>query len=176
MLAETICKPHDCCAAAAPQLLDWLKTRGGLALWRTMDLALWRTMDLALWRTMDLRVTGRSWTCPMNDDRGNVKGRPYHDSETAPYRTITSTDDVLVSVDREVKRFHIGLHIGLRMGSQGLCVKLTDGATRRVNAAVEKAGLGAYHLFDYGVQDAVIMAPIPGHTVTLTDWAKAKGL
>lgn len=59
--------------------------------------------------------------------------------------------------DIEVKRFHIGL----RMGSQGLIVKVTDGGTRRIRHEVAKAGDGAYYTFDYGTQEAVIMRPAP---------------
>jgi hypothetical protein len=52
----------------------------------------------------------------------------------------------------EVKRFHIGV----RLGSQGFIVKLTDGATRRVWKEIAKAGEGSFCRFDYGTQEAVI--------------------
>jgi hypothetical protein len=53
-------------------------------------------------------------------------------------------------------------------------LKLTDAATRHVRAAVAKAGDGAYYIFDYGTQEAVIMQP--DSEKTLTAWAVEKGL
>lgn len=38
-------------------------------------------------------------------------------------------------------------------------LKCTDASTRRIRAAVERAGEGAYHVFDYMTQEAVIMRP-----------------
>lgn len=71
-------------------------------------------------------------------------------------RIITDPDDLEVAIDREVKRFHVAV----RMGSQGMCLKVTDGGTRRIRKEVAKAGKGAYHVFDYDDWDnAVIMAP-----------------
>ena len=141
-------KPLDCRAENAKQFLTWIRERGGLALWRTLNLS----------------NPGQSWTCPLKDAEGNIKGKPHGYADSEPCRIITNTDDVIVHVDKEVKRFHVGLI------QRGMKIVLTDGATRRVNAAVEKAGEGAYHVFDG--QDAVIMAPEPGKSMTLTEWAK----
>lgn len=38
-------------------------------------------------------------------------------------------------------------------------IKCTDAATRRIRAEVAKAGDGAYYVFDYATQEAVIMKP-----------------
>jgi hypothetical protein len=62
---------------------------------------------------------------------------------------------VLVSKDVEVKRFRVGV----RAGSQGLSLKVTDGGTRRIRSAVKRAGEGAYYKFDYSTQEAVIFKP-----------------
>jgi hypothetical protein len=49
------------------------------------------------------------------------------------------------------------------MGSQGLSIKVTDGGTRRIRAAVAKAKEqygDAWYEFDYGnYENAVILAP-----------------
>jgi len=55
----------------------------------------------------------------------------------------------------EVKRFRVGL----RMGSQGFLIKVTDGGSRRIRREVSKAGEGAFFVFDYSEQSAVIMKP-----------------
>ena len=57
--------------------------------------------------------------------------------------------------DIEVKRFRVGV----RWGSQGFMLKVTDGGTRRIWKEVSKAGEGAYYRFDYMTQEAVIMKP-----------------
>ena len=57
--------------------------------------------------------------------------------------------------DIEVKRFRVGV----RWGSQGFTLKVTDGGSRRIRREVSKAGDGAYHVFDYMTQEAVIMKP-----------------
>jgi hypothetical protein len=149
-------KPHDCREENAAKFLNWIRTRGGLALFNTLDLS----------------NPGQSWTSPVRDPLGNVVSKPHAYANTAPYRTITSTDEVMVHLDKEVKRFHVAI----RMGAQGLKIKLTDASTDRVNKAVEKAGDGAYHLFDYDTQEAIIMAPEPGKSMSLTAWAAAHNL
>jgi hypothetical protein len=45
---------------------------------------------------------------------------------------------------------------------------LSDGSNRKVLRAVEAAGDGAYHLFDYVTQEAVIMRP--SRVVPLPEW------
>lgn len=55
----------------------------------------------------------------------------------------------------EVKRFHIGL----RKGTQGFLIKVTDGGTRRIWRELAKAGPGSIYTFDYSTQEAVILKP-----------------
>lgn len=134
----------------APRILDWLQHRGGLAIWPSINLA----------------NPAASWTTPALDAEGKPSTKPTWEAASTPERVITDISDVLVSVDKEVKRFRVGV----RMGSQGLMLKVTDGGTRRIRAAVAKAGAGAYHIFDYGTQEAVIMAP--EKQIPLDEWAK----
>ena len=109
----------------------------------------------------------RSWFRPTRKMFSFSKPRPYGEAAAAPERTITSTDDILVHTDVEVKRFKIHL----RMSSNGLMLKLTDHSTLKVNKAVREAGPYAYHLFDYGTEEAVILKP-DGNSITLTEWAE----
>ena len=151
-MTPTVLEPHVTDVRNAAQFLEWIRVRGGLALWRSLNLS-----DLT------------SWTCPLKDAAGNVKSKPFGHAKNEPYRVITSSDDVLVQPDKEVRRFKIAL----RVGRQGLSLKLTDGSTAKVRKAVEKAGVGAYYAFDYETQQAIIMAP-DGDPQTLTEWAKAR--
>ena len=151
MLANPTLKPHVCEAKNAHQLLTWIRERGGLAIWNSTDFS-----------------NVESYTCPLTDAAGVVKTRPYANCESMPARVLTSTDDVVVQLTHEVKRFHVAL----RMGAQGFKVKVKDGSSRRIRAAVEKAGEGAYYQFDHMSQEAVIMAPT-GEAISLTEWALA---
>jgi hypothetical protein len=153
-MTTTLTLPHRCTAENAQRFWDWLTTRGGLAIWGSVNLS----------------NPGRTWTAPHLDPQGLPKDKPNWQCGSSPIRIITDPSEVLVSMDAEVKRFHVAI----RRGSQGLTMKLTDASTIKVRKAEEKAGEGAYHLFDYESQEAVIMAPVSEQT--LKCWAHEKGL
>lgn len=138
----------------ARRIWDWLQTRGGVAVWRSINLS----------------NPGASWTCPLLDPDGRIKPKPTWEAADHPERVITDPDEIEISVDKEVKRFHIGI----RMGRQGTMLKVTDGGTRRIRAAVAKAGEGAYYMFDYDTQEAVIMAPT-GKNTALAEYIAQQG-
>lgn len=147
-MPETKLAPHPIDPSNVDKIRMWLAERGGLALWRSINFS----------------NIGASWTTPVNDEDGNPKGKPTWEAANEPERIITDPAEVVVAVPKEVKRFHVAI----RQGSQGMTMKLTDGATRRVRAAVAKAGEGAWYEFDYGMQDAVIY--VADKTVPLTEW------
>jgi hypothetical protein len=136
----------------AVKMAEWLRTRGGLAIWNSVDLS----------------DPGFSMTTPVLTGDLKPYPKPHWKVENQPSRIITDAAEVVVSEDVEVKRFHIAV----RMGSQGLTLKLTDASTRRVRKEVEKAGEGAYYTFDYGTQEAVIMKP--AKQTPLLDYLKGK--
>lgn len=139
---------HVCNIENAERFLDWIKNRGGIAIWESINLS----------------NPGASWSTPAQTD-GKPTTKPNWQCANQPARIVTSTDDVEVAFDKEVKRFHVAT----RMGSQGLMIKVTDGGSRKIRKEVEKAGKGAYHVFDYGsYENAVIMAP--EKTLSLTEW------
>lgn len=132
-------KQHIVTSDAAPKVWEWLQTRGGIAVWESINLS---------------NPCGR-WTAPIQTAEGTLAGKPNWQCASVPARLISDPNEVVVSIDREVKRFHVAI----RLGAQGLMYKVTVGGTRRIRAAVAKAGEGAYHVFDYETQEAVIMAP-----------------
>ena len=134
----------------AERIAEWLKTRGGLAIWKSVDLS----------------DPGFSMTTPVNNADGTPAVKPHWKLENTPSRIITDPAEVLVSKDVEVKRFHIAI----RPGSQGLNFKVSDGGSRRIRAEEEKAGEGAYHVFDFSTQEAVILKP--ESQVSLTEFLK----
>lgn len=132
-------KPFIVTAGNALAIADWIEHRKGIAIWESIDLS----------------DPGYTVTTPVETADGKPTPKPSWKVANTPARVITSVDEVVVSIDKEVKRFHVGV----RVGGSGLKLKLTDGATHKVRKAVEKAGEGAYHVFDYMTQEAVIMAP-----------------
>ncbi len=138
----------------AEKIWNWLKERGGIAVWNSINLS---------------NPSG-SWFTPVNDEHGNKYGKPNWQCSNEPSQIITSADDIEISVDKEVKRFHVAV----RQSSNGMMLKLTDSSSEHVRKAVDKAGEGAYHVFHYGdYKNCVIMAPVSSQT--LTEWAKENG-
>lgn len=139
---------HQCTAENAAKMKEWLATRGGLAIWGCLDLA----------------RAGQTWTTPVNGPDGQPVSKPHWSASTEPIRIITDAADVEVCVDKEVKRFRVAI----RRGAQGFSFKCTDHSSQRIRKEVEKAGKGAYHVFDYDTQEAVIMAP--DKVIPLSEW------
>jgi hypothetical protein len=131
-------KPHITSPETAKQVADWLRTRGGIAIWQSADIG----------------FADRTLTTPANTTDGQPYPKPAWWVDAAPC-VITDFADVLVSKDRPVKRFPVGLCKG--SGLQMIC---TAGATRRIKAELAKAGEDAFHVFDYDTGEAVIMLPV----------------
>lgn len=144
---------HTCHPEDAPRIHEWLKTRGGIVRWPSVDLS-----DL-----------DKSWTTPYKDEHGEVRTEAPHWKAPRPSHHITDAAEVCVAIDKEVKRFHVGI----RRASSGMSMKVTDGGTRRIRAAVAKAGVGAYYTFDYDTQSALIMAPC--EVIPLPEWIERSG-
>jgi hypothetical protein len=140
-------KMYVCYPDEVATMREWLTKRGGLAIWECLDLS----------------DAGKTWTTPALSKDGKPTEKP-HWAAGKVIETITDIDKVIVTVPKEVKRFHVAV----RLGAQGFKVKLTDASGRKVRAAEEKAGPEAWHEFDYENQDAIIL--VPGEKVPLKDW------
>jgi hypothetical protein len=137
-------EPYICTPDVAPKINNWLRTRGGIALWSSANLG----------------NPCASWTTPATNADGTPATKPTWQADTHP-RIITDAADVLVSIDREVKRFPIALQQG-----SGLSIECTPGSSRKIRKALDAAGKDAYYVFD--VDEAVIM--MPEKQVPLTEW------
>lgn len=147
---------HTCLVEDAAKLREWVAHRGGVAVWRSINLS----------------NPGKSWSTPANQKDGNPTVKPTWESGDAP--TFIVTDPALIGVvtDQEVKRFHVAI----RPGSQNflgtpLMWKCTDKASARIRRELERAGKGSRYEFDYGTQECVILAPIS--VVPLSHWRPA---
>lgn len=103
---------------------------------------------------------------PYLTEKQEVGTKPSWRHADKPKRVVTSSDDVEIATYKEVRRFRVAV----RVGGQGLFLKLTDASSKKVRQAEEKAGDGAFHQFDYDTQEAVIF--VPEKVVTLTEWLK----
>jgi hypothetical protein len=139
---------HTICSENAPRIWDWIKNRGGIAIWRSVNLC----------------DPGRTWTTPVLDDKGDLVHKPTWQADNEPIEIICDPEKVLVSRDQEVKRFKVAV----RRGSQGFMLKCTDASSAHIRKSVSQAGNGAYHVFDYFTQEAIIMAPVD--TFDLNVW------
>ena len=142
---KLVCRPEN-----VGKYREWLATRGGLAVWESINFS----------------NPGCSWTTPVRNADGTPVTKPSWEADNKPAHIITSEDDVDVVVDAEIKRFRVGVRRGT---SNPFLIKVTDGGSRRIRREVAKAGDGAYHVFDYETQEAFILAP--EKRVPLREWA-----
>jgi ribosomal protein S6 len=137
----------------ADKIVFWLNNRGGIAIWKSIDLS----------------DPGKTWTTPAKQENGDPYQKPTWKVGNDP-EIITDVSQVGVSVDREVKRFRIGV----RRGFQGFTLKVTDAGSRRIRREVEKAGAGAYYQFSHDTQEAVIFKS--EKVVALSDYVNGAGV
>ncbi len=137
---------HRVMSHDASRIWEGLQNRGGIAIWHSADLS----------------DPGKTWTTPLLNKHGYPAAKQHWKMEDEPRRQITDPEEVVVDVPKEVKRFHIAL----RRGSTGFSIKLTDGSSRKLERAVEKANEQycqgetlAWYEFDYDTQEAVILVP-----------------
>lgn len=138
----------DCNVTNAPKFADWITNRGGIATWKSADLS----------------CAGKTWSAPYLETDGSVKAKESWQMESKPASVTTDPAEVDIYECTEVNRFPIAI----QRGRADFSMRLTDGSTRKVEAAVEKAGDGAYYEFDYDSQEAVIMTSKV--TMTLKEW------
>ena len=113
----------ECTQENAPLLARWIKAGRGLARWCSVDLS----------------NPGKTWTTPARTVDGKPQPKQNWQMANEPELIVESADDVTVNVDKEVKRFHVGL----RRSGNGLMLKCTDASSARIEREVAKAGDGA---------------------------------
>lgn len=150
--ATVSAEPHVCDEGNALKFREWLATRGGLLIWKSVDLG----------------NLGASWTTPALTAEGLPYPKPTWQAESTPSRRITDPAEVVVTTAREYKRFHVGVRAGC-----GLALVVTDAGSRRIRKEVARAeeatGKPAWYVFDYGSeQNAVIL--VEDSRVPLSEW------
>lgn len=154
MTERYACDPEN-----AAKIAEWFSNRGGILIWKSINLS----------------NPDASWTSPALGSDGNPFQKPNWQAGNQPDQHITDPAEVDVIVSKEVKRFHVAV----RMGRQGLSLKVTDGGTRRIKQAVAKAtekyGKPAWYGFDYGdYNNAVIY--VEGERQPLPEYCAQNGI
>lgn len=147
--SDVAVEPHIILVENESMMARWLVERGGIAVWGCLD----------------PRRAGQTWSSPALTKDGQPTPKPHWAVTSEPIRIITDPAEVVVETSREVRRFRVAV----RVGSQGLTLKLTDASSAKVRRAVEKAGDGAFHQFDYATQEAVIYVPAERRPINLPD-------
>jgi len=134
----------------ASTIYSWITTRGGLAVWKSISLS----------------DPGKQLLTPALTDAAPTPRPHWSVAETPEIYGPDRLPEIIVSVDEEVKRFHIALR------NTGLYIKLTDASSRKVRAEVARAGEGAYHAFDYSEQEAIIFRQVS--TTPLSEYIESQ--
>ena len=144
---NTVLTNHVTDESNAAMFAAWIATRGGVAVWPSVNLS----------------NPGASWSTPALTN-GLKTNKPTWEAAENPERIITSMDEVDVVTFVEVKRFHIALRMS------DFAVKVSDGGSRRIRKETMRAGDGAIYRFEG--QEAVILKP--STTITLREWLRTR--
>jgi hypothetical protein len=143
-------EPHEVAPENALRMFEWIKTRGGIAVWPSINFS----------------NLGQSWSTPYRTPEGELMLKPTWQADSKPSRVITDPNDVVVIARKEVKRFRVAI----RRGSQGMSFKLTDASSRKLRATCDKLSTESSYHFDYETQEAVFT--IPDTKVPLTEYVE----
>ena len=141
-------EPIECNEENAARFLDWCRTRGGVARWRSVNLS----------------NPGASWSTPALTPERTPTPRPTWQADNQPEAIESDPTKIIVFAAVEVKRLRIAIKRG-----DSFNLTLTDASSRRVRKAVADLGDGAFYRFDGG--EAVIFQS--RNVGTLADWAAA---
>ena len=144
-----------CAVADAAKVVDWFRTRGGVAIWGSVDLS----------------DPGVTWTTPVLRADGTPAAKPSWQAADTPLRCITDMADMDVLTSREVGRFRVGIK-----RAQGWRWDVTDAGSRRIRKAVQKAaeaaGKDAWHTFAEDGAGVFAVIVVEDERMSLQAWAE----
>ena len=141
---------HSCTIENVVKFADWIKNRGGVAIWKSVDLS-----DPAF-----------SMSSPATDKNGKPFTKPHWKCVDVP-EVVTDPKEIEVYQRQEFKRFHVAI----RPGAQGFKLKLTDASSRSLERFLAQAGEGSSYEFDYGMQEAIVYKV--SESISLAEWISA---
>ena len=98
---------HEVAPENAAKMLDWIEKRGGVAVWKSINLS----------------NPGASWSTPALAPDCSPYQKPSWESASKPHKVITNPAEIAVVTRKEVKRFHVAI----RVSGHGISMKLTSG-------------------------------------------------
>jgi hypothetical protein len=126
---------------------------------------------VAVWQSINLSNPGGEWFTPARTVEGAAVTKPNWQCGNEPTQIIESTDEVQVVTPKEVKRLK---RIGIRHGSQGLSLKLTDASSARVRNAVSEAedeyGEAWYEFAGDIFTGVEVVICVPGNKMPLAEY------
>lgn len=138
----------DCAPENAARFLKWIETRGGIAVWRSLDLS----------------SPGKSWSTPVQQEDGTSTKPPHWSCDKRPF-IVSSAEDVDVIAGKRVATVRIGLQ------QSGFAINLTPTSSARLRDACRKAGEGAWYEFDENAKgQRVAHIYVPSAKVPLSQW------
>jgi hypothetical protein len=107
----------ECRIEHVARFREWLKTRGGIAHWKSIDFG----------------SLGQTWQTPALTPDGQPTPKPTWRAENHP-TIVTDENQIGVYTENLYKEFKVAA----RMGSQGFSLKLTDGSQRTLDKVLAK--------------------------------------
>lgn len=143
----------SCAPESAPKLADWIANRGGVAVWKSINLS----------------NPGAEWMTPSLDAAGNRTPKPTWQAGNEPDRVVAHTDRVGVMTVAYYKR----VRVALRLSGSGLSLKLTDHSQHTLDRVMaecrEKHGSAFYERADEDGRPGMNIYYTTGE-VSLTEW------
>lgn len=149
---------HECSEENAPKFWEWLNSRGGIAVWKSINLG----------------NAGASWSTPALMEDGKPYEKPTWQASNTP-TVYTDPADVGVFTSALYKAFKVGLKRG-----DGFSFVLTDAASAKVNRLLteceEKHGDAFYRKGVLDIDGASIGIYYTTGIEPISEWAKRNGL
>lgn len=123
---------HGVSEEHAETFWKWIKERGGLAVWQSVNLA----------------NPFASWTTPVKQENGEAYTKPTWEADSSPRLIVTDPAQVEVLGRIFVRSIRVGIERGT-----GLSWNLTKAASGRLNAALDQLGSTASYEFDFDESD-----------------------
>ena len=87
--ATGIVPRHEVVVESAAKFVNWIRERGGVAVWKSINLS----------------NLGVGWGTPAQDKDGKPTKKPNWQADSVPSRIVTKLEEVEVLVPKEVQRF-----------------------------------------------------------------------
>lgn len=163
---------HECNEETAPKFLKWISERGGVAVWKSINLS----------------NPGASWSSPATIRKGDCDGIPSDApdaDEIIPYPKptwqasntpiiFTNLDEIGVYTDALYKAFRVGLKMS------GMSSHLTDGAQRKLDKVMteceEKHGSAHYKKGVLDIDGASIGVFYDTEIISLREWSEKQSV